>query len=100
MWKADDASTAYISSKLHFYLQKGYSITRALQQAKLDYLNDDHISSAKKLPGYWAHMRLIGNFEVHADNHSWLIYVSVVLLLFIIVITNQSRIKKLMRLWF
>ncbi|MFB9843624.1 CHAT domain-containing protein [Mucilaginibacter ginsenosidivorans] len=63
MWKADDASTAYISSKMHRYLQKGYTIASALRQAKLDYLNDGSIPNAKKTPGYWAQLRLVGGFE-------------------------------------
>ncbi|MDP9047952.1 MAG: CHAT domain-containing protein, partial [Bacteroidota bacterium] len=82
MWKADDAATAYISGRLHFYLQKGYTIASALQHAKLDYLNDGHIPAAKKLPGYWAHFRLIGNFETEPGNsYLWLVFTIIILLL-------------------
>lgn len=63
MWKADDAATAYISVRLHKYIDQGYGMSRALQLAKLDYLNDKNIPASKKLPGYWAHLRLIGDFE-------------------------------------
>ena len=102
MWKADDASTAYISGRLHFYLQKGYDISQSLQQAKLDYLNDNHIAATQKLPGYWAHMRLIGNFEVNTDSHISNIYitVSVLLIVGIIAFIKRSRIIKMIRLRF
>jgi CHAT domain-containing protein/Tfp pilus assembly protein PilF len=74
MWKADDAATAYIAKKIHGYLKRDYTQARALQQAKLDYLDDDNIRSAKKLPGFWTHMRLIGGFEKRPDHHYLIIY--------------------------
>ncbi len=98
MWKADDASTAYISGKLHYYLQNGYTIAGALQQAKLDYLNDGHIPATQKLAGYWAHLRLIGNFETPSHSNLWVFYISIFLVMLIIGIINKSRIKKLIRL--
>jgi CHAT domain-containing protein len=74
MWKADDGSTAYISARLHTYIDKGYRITEALQKAKLDYLTDQNIPSREKLPGYWAHLRLIGNFEKDSDRNPNIVY--------------------------
>lgn len=61
LWKADDASTAYITKRLHRYLQSGKPKDVALQQAKLDYLNDGSISNRLKSPAYWAHLVLIGD---------------------------------------
>jgi CHAT domain-containing protein len=94
MWKADDRSTAYISGKLHYYLQNGYSISTALKKAKLDYLDDDAISPAKKLPGYWAHMRLIGNFKKQTDNSSWFIYLSIIVAVCLIAIIKSRGVFK------
>jgi len=61
LWKADDASTAFIMKRLHHYLQKGWAKDRALQQAKLDYIADPATEDRFKTPYYWAHMVLIGN---------------------------------------
>ena len=60
LWKADDKATSFILRKFHAYLQKGYTKSRALQRAKLDYLKSDAIN---KSPAYWAHLVLIGNTE-------------------------------------
>jgi len=100
MWKADDASTAYISERLHRYLKQENSIADALQQAKLDYLNDDHIPATQKLPGYWAHLRLIGGFEDQPANYTWIIYAAVALMLSLLVLINRAIISKLIRLRF
>ncbi|MCO5947367.1 CHAT domain-containing protein [Mucilaginibacter flavidus] len=97
MWKADDLSTAYISGRLHSYLQNGYTITEALRQARLDYLDDDAISPAKKTPGYWAHLRLIGGFEKPAQSYAWLIWLLAIFsagIIIAITIKNRDRIRR------
>jgi CHAT domain-containing protein len=58
LWRADDRSTSAILSRFHVYLEKGISRSKALQQAKLDYLKSDALN---KSPGFWAHLILIGN---------------------------------------
>ncbi|MCR8557790.1 CHAT domain-containing protein [Mucilaginibacter sp. BJC16-A38] len=94
MWKADDASTAYISIKLHHYLQGGYSITKALQQARIDYLDDAAIAGIKKQPGYWAHLRVIGGFQKTKSNNYLLFFViSLTALAVILIIKNRGLLK-------
>jgi CHAT domain-containing protein len=61
LWKADDASTAYITKRLHYHLQDGKPKDVALQRAKLDYLNDESIADRLKTPAYWSHLVLIGD---------------------------------------
>ncbi len=60
LWKADDRSTSLILQKFYQYLHKGYTRSKALQQAKLDYLAGDAVN---KNPAYWSHLILIGNTE-------------------------------------
>jgi CHAT domain-containing protein len=60
LWKADDQSTAAILQKFHVYLEKGYSKSAALQQAKLDYINSNGLYTT---PDFWAHLVLIGNAD-------------------------------------
>jgi CHAT domain-containing protein len=71
LWKADDKSTAEILKQFHYYLKKGYSKSRALQQAKLDYI---HGNSLRRSPEYWSHLVLIGNIDpVAAAGKTWMI---------------------------
>ena len=70
LWKADDASTAFIMKRLHVYLQKGFSKDEALQKAKNDYLDDAATPERYKAPYYWAHLVLIGNSQPIVSGHS------------------------------
>lgn len=62
LWKANDKTTAFITSRLHYYLDKGFAKDKALQQAKIDLLQSAHISPRLKSPDYWAHLVFIGNY--------------------------------------
>jgi CHAT domain-containing protein len=60
LWKADDRSTSIILRQFYVYLEKGYTKSKALRQAKLDYLESDAIN---KSPAFWSHLILMGNTE-------------------------------------
>lgn len=80
LWKADDAATAYISKRLHQYLEKGLPKDIALQKAKIDYLDDASIENRFKSPSYWSHLVLIGNSQpVTRSGNFWLILLSCLL---------------------
>jgi CHAT domain-containing protein len=69
LWKADDQSTSFILRKFYVYLQKGYTKSKALQQAKLDYLGSDAIN---KSPAFWSHLMLMGNTDpIYTTGFSW-----------------------------
>jgi CHAT domain-containing protein len=68
LWKADDAATAAILHQFHSYLQKGYTKSKALRQAKLDYL---HSNALYKTPDYWAHLILIGDNQPLVKAATW-----------------------------
>lgn len=73
LWKADDEATAAILHRFHSYLQQGYTKSKALRQAKLDYL---HSNALNKSPGYWAHLILTGDprpLVKPAGWHRWLL---------------------------
>jgi CHAT domain-containing protein len=77
LWKADDQATAAILHQFHQYLQKGYTKSKALRQAKLDYL---HSNALYKSPGYWAHLVLTGDTQPLVKAHMpyrWLLVTSV-----------------------
>lgn len=71
LWKASDKNTAFITGRLHYYIDKGFSRDMALQQAKLDFLNNTDIEPRYKSPVYWANLILIGNYEPYHKNNNW-----------------------------
>ncbi len=71
LWKASDKNTAFIISRLHYYMDKGFSRDMALQQAKIDFLNSTEIEPRYKSPVYWANLVLIGNYEPYHKNNNW-----------------------------
>lgn len=76
LWKAEDKTTAYLSGRLHGYLENGYTRDRALQQAKIDLLNEDKIPKRFKSPECWAHLILIDSYEAVPQKSSarrWII---------------------------
>jgi CHAT domain-containing protein len=92
LWKADDYSTAYLSNKVHGYLDEGLTIDRALQQAKLDYLGDTKINPRLKQPYYWSHLVFLGNVsEYKSFPSTWVILAIAVTLIVIVIFIKISR---------
>lgn len=63
LWKADDFSTAYLTGRIHGYLAEGWSIAKAVQKAKLDYLSDRTVNPRLKQPYYWSHLVFVGAYQ-------------------------------------
>jgi CHAT domain-containing protein len=58
LWKADDRSTSEILVSFYKYLEKGFSKSRSLQKAKLDFIRNNPVD---RNPAYWSHLILTGN---------------------------------------
>lgn len=71
LWNANDFSTAYLTNRIHFYLDKNYTIDAALRQAKLDYLKDQSVNPRLKDPFYWSHLIFIGNYDTKKSRGHW-----------------------------
>jgi CHAT domain-containing protein len=91
LWKAEDAATAYLTQRLHRYLQDGKTLDRALQEAKKDYLNDRSINPRMKRPAYWAHLVFIGDYQREGTDPViwWITGVSA--LIFVVLAAIQFR---------
>jgi CHAT domain-containing protein/Tfp pilus assembly protein PilF len=74
LWKAEDITTSFILQRLYYYLSKGYTRDKALQQSKIDLLNSDKIEHRFKTPNFWAHLVLIDTYE-NSRTTSPLIYI-------------------------
>jgi CHAT domain-containing protein/Tfp pilus assembly protein PilF len=94
LWKADDFSTSYITTRLHQYLDEGLPIDKALQQAKLDYLNDKSINPRAKQPYYWSHLVFLGDLSKE-QSHPWTwIVISIVFILSALILVLIKRPRK------
>jgi CHAT domain-containing protein len=58
LWKADDHPTSEILKLFYKYLEMGYSKSRSLQKAKLEFIRDNPID---RNPVYWSHLILTGD---------------------------------------
>jgi CHAT domain-containing protein len=94
LWKADDYSTAYLSNKIHDYLDKGLTIDKALQQAKLDYLGDKKINPRLKQPYYWSHLIFLGNVSENTSFHWSYVFIAIAIILSMLLFLNIKRSRK------
>ncbi|NOT52307.1 MAG: CHAT domain-containing protein [Chitinophagaceae bacterium] len=94
LWKAEDRTTAFITQRLHYYLAKGRTKDKALQQAKIDLLKDKNTDPRFKKPSYWAHLIFIGNYEPdHPRSNWWKIALAIIIITSVYVITKKARSK-------
>lgn len=63
LWPADDYATQNLMVRFNQYLKEGLPKDRALQQAKLDYLQSPELRNISAAPAFWANFILIGNQE-------------------------------------
>ncbi|MEL6863089.1 MAG: CHAT domain-containing tetratricopeptide repeat protein [Bacteroidota bacterium] len=87
LWSASDYSTKEITTSFYRYLHDGHPKDRALQLAKLDYL--EQAPPSYRLPSLWSHLVLIGDSQamVFQDRGSgwkhwkWMLLLAFVLLI-------------------
>jgi CHAT domain-containing protein len=92
LWKAEDATTSFITKQLHTYLSKGFTKDKALRQAKLDLLKSTDINPQLKTPNYWAHLVFVGNYEEGPSSSNW-IWVAFAIIFFAFVYLLMLRKK-------
>lgn len=92
LWKADDVATGYITRKMHQYLARGMEKDIALQEAKLDYLDNSTIEARYKTPAYWSHLVLIGDGQpVVSAGWNWWLIVAILLAFIGIIIRFRKK---------
>ena len=72
LWKVNDYTTSVFMDKFYKNIESGNSYFESNQQAKLDFLNDESISNAKKSPYYWSAMVYYGTLEEKTTTTYWL----------------------------
>jgi len=97
LWQVDDKATSYIMDAFYKNLNEGQSKSKALHQAKINYLNNHNGSVLS--PHYWASFILIGqNDPIPAPTPTNQIIVVLLLVIFILGIViyyiRKSRLRK------
>lgn len=79
-WKIDEASTLAITTRFLDYLQQGFSKSKALQKAKLDFIKTANPRNAN--PYYWSGLNIVGNNDAitpnpdgYAYHYGWILLV-------------------------
>lgn len=82
-WKVDDLVTSKLMDLFYKNLSKGMHKSKALQQAKLEYLNQAPANMAS--PFYWGSFVVLGNDHpiVVEENRQWPYYIGAALILFL-----------------
>ncbi len=95
LWKADDRPTSEIIGSFYKYLEKGYSKSRALQKAKLDFIRNNPID---RNPAYWSHLILTGNpaalYEKKQPLFWWAAFVISCLTLFCTMVWRRKKSRR------
>ncbi|WP_298425165.1 CHAT domain-containing protein [uncultured Kordia sp.] len=93
LWEVPDQSTSEIMESFYQYLKKGVSKSKALQNAKLDYIVT-HQGTKLSQPYYWAGFILYGDQTAVTQSIStivWILLISSVLLVFIVLFSKKKR---------
>jgi CHAT domain-containing protein len=70
LWKADDRSTSEIFQSFYKYLEAGFSKSRALRNAKMDFIRNNPVD---RNPAFWSHIILTGNpVSLYKKKQPWI----------------------------
>lgn len=93
LWQINDASTATLMSLFYNSYDKTKSAHLANRQSKLDYLQNDSVSTTKKSPYYWSAFVYYGKIESQ-ETHGNIIYYFIGILALLIVLFLWFRKRK------
>lgn len=85
LWKAEDQTTSFLTQRLHHYLGRNLRKDKALQLAKLDFLNNNQIESRFKSPAFWSHLIYIGPFSPARSSSNWWWFAGTIVILGVLV---------------
>lgn len=95
LWPLTDESGSDIMISFYQNLDRGHSKSKALRQAKLDYMNSNIVEELKH-PFYWAGFVVVGDNAplVTTRNPIW-IYIGIVLALVVLYVFRHKLVKRL-----
>ena len=92
LWKVPDKETSIIMTSFYNYLKQGETKDKALQLAKLDYLNNTD-DVALKHPYYWSGFVVTGD-TIAVKNEGNISYWWLILLIIPLGLVIKNRLKK------
>lgn len=91
LWEVPDESTSQIMIAFYKHLKDGESKSKALQLAKLDYLENTSISKLKH-PYYWAGFVLYGDdAPVIESSNNWILYLLGIVILAVVLVIFRRK---------
>ncbi|HEX2969360.1 MAG TPA: CHAT domain-containing tetratricopeptide repeat protein [Bacteroidales bacterium] len=92
-WEVNDDSGSEIITRFYYYLSKGKSKDKALQLAKLDYI--DNASPMLRDPYYWAAYEILGDNGPISGNEGKIVTIVTILIILSGVLYYYSRRRKI-----
>ncbi len=94
LWKINDFATSEIMTHFYSNYSKNTSFFESNYLSKIDYLEDQNISNAKKSPYYWSAFVYYGAIDTSKTNY---IYYALGFLLLIILFLSYGRIARFLK---
>lgn len=94
LWNPPKESAHRIVMKLHQYIHKGYGYAQALQQARIDYIQNPSVEDELKTPAYWAGFVLLGEINTASESHKIFYYFALAFTVLITVYILRKRKRK------
>ncbi|MDV7186807.1 CHAT domain-containing tetratricopeptide repeat protein [Lutibacter sp. TH_r2] len=83
LWEVNDKATSQLMSNFYKYYSKSGNKSYSIQKSKLDYVEDETITSVKKSPYYWASFVFIGEVDKVSNSSNTFYWLVIVLFLLI-----------------
>ncbi len=93
LWQINDLSTSQIMQAFYTHFNKVQSAFIANHKSKLDYLENDQISNAKKSPYYWSAFVYYGDIQP-SKSKNFILYLIFGVLISVIVLLLILKLKK------
>lgn len=93
LWKVNDFTTSVFMQKLYKNIKSGNSYFESTHQAKIDFLQDEALSNAKKSPYYWSAFVYYGTLENKSTSHTvlWIGLFAGVIILFLLWLQYKAK---------
>lgn len=93
LWKINDYATAQLMTNFYKNFEKTNSFFESNYLSKMDYLEDEQISNAKKSPYYWSSFVYYGAVDSDENNYFYyLLFGGIVIIILLLIYGRNTRI--------
>ncbi|MFC4738651.1 CHAT domain-containing protein [Flavobacterium ponti] len=95
LWKINDYATAQLMTNFYKNFEKTNSFFESNYLSKMDYLQNEEISNAKKSPYYWSSFVYYGSIDVEENNYFYyLLFGGILIIILLLIYGRNSRFFK------